>query len=173
MYRQCQRATLKMLFTVIWRRVWAFDFSGGGGGCFCFVWLFFVCGFCCFFCLFVVGVIFFFQSCKNRGGKKEIHSFKLLSCAYSSTYSEHGWSEVAQAPHIQCAKSIFTSIGGSGCSPSLYGGARQLLRLWWQEPACGTICCCCCHRGVPSTQELSRGAGAAGAALSHFCWWRI
>lgn len=120
--------------------------------------------FICCWCYF-----FFFQSCENRGGKKEIHSFKLLSCAYSLTCSEHGWSEVAQAHHIQCAKSIFTSIRGSGCSPSPYGGARQLLRLWWQEPACGTICCCCCHRGVPSTRELSRGAGAAGAALSHFC----
>lgn len=132
-------------------------------GCFLFV-VFVVFLFICCWCHF-----FFSKLQKQKGGKKEIHSFKLLSCAYSSTYSEHGWSEVAQAPHIQCAKSIFTSIRGSGCSPSPYGGARQLLRLWWQEPACGTICCCCCHRGVPSTQELSRGAGAAGAALSHFC----
>lgn len=136
-------------------------------GCFLFLFVVFVIAFC------LLVVLFFFFSPKLQktdGGKKEIHSFKLLSCAYSLTCSEHGWSEAAQARHIQCAKSIFTSIRGSGCSPSPYGGARQLLWLWWQEPACGTICCCCCcHRGVPSTQEPSRGAGAAGAPLSHLC----
>lgn len=115
-----------MLFTVIRRQVWASDFD---------VWGFFV------FC--------FFQSCnKQRGGGKEIRSFKLPRCAYSLTCSEHGWSNAERACHIQCAKSIFMSIRGLGCSPSPYGGGPAaaaalvagacllhhmllLLLLWW------------------------------------------
>lgn len=104
-----------MLFTVIQRRVRAFDFG-------------------------------FFSKLKKTEGEKEIHSFKLLRCAYSPTCSEHGRSNAARARHIQCAKSIFMSIQGSGCSPSPYGGGpaaaaaliteacllhHMLLLLWW------------------------------------------
>lgn len=106
----------------------------------------------------------FFSELKKKEEKIEIHSFKLLRCAYSPTCSEHGWSNAVQACHVQYAKSIFMSLQGLGCSPSPYGGGPAAAAE--QEPACCTICCCCCG-GVPSKHKPRQGAGAGGAPLSH------